>query len=51
MNNSTIREHAIMKLKMFLSWIIAGSLIISPQYGRIKLVALPERQATVVRLD
>jgi len=41
-----------MKLKTFLSWIIVGSLMISPAaWARIKLVALPDRQATVVRLD
>jgi len=41
-----------MKLKTFLSWIIVGSLVISQTaWARIKLVALPDRQATVVRLD
>jgi hypothetical protein len=41
-----------MKRKMFLSWIIMGSLIFSQAaWARIKLAALPERQATVVRLD
>lgn len=41
-----------MKRNLFLSWIIFSLLFISQAaWARIKLVALPDRQATVVRLD
>ncbi len=41
-----------MKRNLFLSWIIFSLLFISQSaWARIKLVALPDRQATVVRLD
>lgn len=41
-----------MKRNLFLSWIIFCLLFISQSaWARIKLVALPDRQATVVRLD
>lgn len=41
-----------MKRNLFLSWIIISLLFISQSVtARIKLVALPDRQATVVRLD
>lgn len=41
-----------MKRNLFLSWIILSLLVISHSVSaRIKLVTLPDRQATVVRLD
>lgn len=41
-----------MKRNLFLSWIVISLLFISQSaWARIKLVALPDRQATVVRLD
>ena len=40
-----------MKIKRTLLIVLALSIMAPPALARIKLVALPERQATIIRLD